>query len=172
MRKLALPQLVLVLASLASAQTAYVGTPSFCMNAESCSFGLQPSGAVNLTVLYIVPFPSPGDSPAAFSGQGQVLIEGDHQWTYFEPTCIKGSTNCDTGTWNGQIAYFSPGNPAYYYNVYEVTGTFTEEDLAPGPNYGLTVSGSLDVFVQCHSSKCQPRPASGGGPGKITATVN
>jgi hypothetical protein len=66
MRKLALPLLVLVLASLASAQTAYVGTPSFCMNAESCSYGLQPSGAVNLVVPYIVTFPNPGSPPVAF----------------------------------------------------------------------------------------------------------
>jgi hypothetical protein len=171
MRKLALPLLVLVLAALASAQTAYVGTPTFCMNAESCSYGLQPSGAVNLTVNYVVAFPSPGDPPVPVSGQGQFLIEGDHQWTYFRPQCYTGSTNCDNAVWSGQIAYFSSGVPAYYNNVYEVTGTFAEKDLAPGPNYGLTVSGSLDVFLQCHASKCQPRPASGGGPGNITVTV-
>ena len=48
--------LFLALASLAKAQTAYVGTPSFCRNAEACSFALQPSGAIVsfATTLYVL----------------------------------------------------------------------------------------------------------------------
>jgi hypothetical protein len=156
MRKTALPLLFLALASLSSAQTAYVGTPSFCRNAEACTYALQPSGAVALQELYLVTFPNPGQN-VNFSGQGQVLIAGDHQWTYFAP-----------GSWTGTITFDGPGNPAYYYTEYHIVGTFTGTDTSPGPNYGLSITGTVDMSIECHASKCHPDPDGAGG---VTVTV-
>jgi hypothetical protein len=162
MRKLALPLLVLVLASLASAQTAYTGTPTFCINAESCSYSIAPSGAVALQVTYVVPFPNAGES-VSFSGQGQVFLPGDHQWSYFQPQCPTAATNCSPGRWSGTITYDGPGNPAYYYAEYHIVGTFSGSDTSPGPNYGTTITGTVDMSIECHASKCHPDPDGAGG---------
>jgi hypothetical protein len=131
---------------------AWTGTPSFCMNAVSCNYSLKPSGAIGLQVSYLPSLPSqPGES-AAFTGTGQIILPGDHQWSYLAPDA-----------WTGTIYYDGPGNPAYYYTEYRIVGTFTGTDTAPGPNNGTPVTGNVNMSVECHSTKCHPDPDAAGG---------
>jgi hypothetical protein len=149
----------------------YLAKPYFCLNTTSCGYTITPNGTVWLNFSPPPTLPGETDPPAGFSGgTGLFLLPGDHQLTHFAPLCQPLSTTCSAGQWSGQVA-FVPSPPSQG-ATYEVTGKFQTIDLAPGPNEGKSVTGIVDMFIQCQFRRgCEPRQPSAGDAGKITLSV-